>query len=814
MPIINEQDLMDIPQPTGRILTENDIVDIPNWTDVPDWAAKHPNLAGLYGAGKAILDPILEAGGLVVGGIAGAPAFGLGAVAGAGLGYGAAKEISKDIDILAGFKKPAPIGKQAVEAGKNILTGAGMEMGGQLLGKASSAVVKGGGKLYKAGKRVLSSAEVKAGKVLETERAISEPFNLNVKSAEKIQEQIPKLNLTYGQKSDFPPAVRGEAVTARKDNLGAILFKKFEAGNQSALKYYIRNKFPEQEGIDDVINVLKPKIDALKQNQSLTREMVDNLIADMPNITAEGIQQGGKTLRGTLNKAKLNTWKQSQELYGAIDDVAVDSSKLLQAMKDYEAAAIARGEAPFVIAPVSSIIKQLESGANTKNVWNAAEKQFTQEQFNNLSQLRGLRGQSYKIASGSTDYQLANNARQIGKIIDEGMEVEAQKIGGDFLTNFRTAQEFYNKEYVGKFRLGTVGNILKAGKDAASRYGKTDSEVIGEFFRGDKKGLERIGDLINALGKKNIQSMIRDYAAYDMKNSVISKVTGEVMPNKLAQWYSRYRGILKTAGIDREFFSIANAQKIADTTTLAITEFEKSMAGKMLGVDSNHAIKVAFKGKAGKDAGIVANELMGMVRGNKAAEKGLQGAFKDFLMQQVEMASKDVSGNAMLSSAKTSKVMNQYGNAIRTLWRSEPEKVKALYTFQEAVNILGRTKTSQFAGSQTSEYEQGLKAMESLPFMGYKGVVARFILRLEDFIGKQKINTLIIQGRFDPNFADHMIRMSKDFNKKRNFEFLKKSAERIESMLGLESGISGGKGEALGRALGAVGVKEIEKFQK
>ena len=58
-----------------------------------------------------------------------------------------------------------------------------------------------------------------------------------------------------------------------------------------------------------------------------------------------------------------------------------------------------------------------------------------------------------------------------------------------------------------------------------------------------------------------------------------------------------------------------------------------------------------------------------------------------------------------------------------------------------------------------------------------------------------------------------MIRMSKDFNKKRNFEFLKKSAERIESMLGLESGISGGKGEALGRALGAVGVKEIEKSQ-
>lgn len=229
----------------------------------------------------------------------------------------------------------------------------------------------------------------------------------------------------------------------------------------------------------------------------------------------------------------------------------------------------------------------------------------------------------------------------------------------------------------------------------------------------------------------------------------------------------------------------------------------------MLTVDVDQAIKTAFEGKTGKNAGIIANQLMDIVKGNPIAENGLRVSFKDFLIQQVEkdflqqeadMTVKTIANNAILSKAATNRVMNQYGNAIRAIWRNEPEKVKALYTFQAATNILWRNIASQFAGSQTSEYEAAMKSFETLPFMGYKGVVVRFLMRLEEQFGTTKINDMITQGRFDPNFADHMIRMAKTFDKTRNFELLKRFSDKIADMVGITP-VSGGKGMALGRAL-------------
>lgn len=782
---------------------------------VPEWGRKNPTLYGIAGAAYETASPLLEALGLVGGGIVGSGAGPLGTVAGASGGYATAKRLKKAVGTALGLEQPETIPESFMQTGKDVATGAGMEMGGQVLGKAIGGATQLAGRAYKAGKGIFASPEAQAGKVLTEERATGEPFLSNVKQAEKIQDEIPNLELTYGQKSDFPAAVRAEATTARKDNLGALLFKKYEAGNQAALRAYIKNKFPEQENIDDVINVIKPQLEKLRATQKLTQDTVDNLIADMPSVTREAIQQAGNTLRGMLENAKLETWKQAQKLYQNIDDVPIESTGILNQLKEYEASVIARGESPSVFP--SNIIKQLENNAETKNML-ATEKVegqplFNQIQVSNFNQLRGLRGQAYKLASETSDYQLANNARQIGKIIDEGMEEEAKKIGGDIWKNFRNAQDFYNNEYVGKFRLGTVGNVLKAGKDATSRYAKTDSEVIGEFFRGDKKGLERIDNLVNALGKDKVQGLVRDYAIYDLKNSVLNKATGEVIPNKLAMWYAKHKEILNKAGIGNEFENIANAQKAADAASLYATEFEKSIAGKMLGVDPAYAIQTAFAGRAGKDSAVKAVELLNMLKGDKAAIRGLQNSFKDFLMTQIENTAKDVAGGKMLSSAKADKVISQYMPAIRVLWRGEPEKIKALNVFNEAVNILNRTKTSQFAGSQTTEYAQSMRTLERLPFMGYQGVIFRFLIKLKDFMTGQQVNDVLTKARFDPNYADHLIRIAKQVDSARNFEAIKRAMERIESLTGLESGISGGKSEALGRAMGAYGVKQLSETE-
>jgi len=109
----------------------------PAETQVPEWGRENPNLYGVAGAAKETLSPVAEALGLAGGALAGGgPANPAGAVVGAGLGYGLAKRGERWADIALGNKKPDGVVSQVNEGLKNVGTGAAIEAGGQLAGKA------------------------------------------------------------------------------------------------------------------------------------------------------------------------------------------------------------------------------------------------------------------------------------------------------------------------------------------------------------------------------------------------------------------------------------------------------------------------------------------------------------------------------------------------------------------------------------------------------------------------------------------------------------------------------------------------------
>ena len=89
--------------------------------------------------------PTLEAVSAGLGGMAGLPLGPLGVVGGAGLGYGIAKEITSGADRLVGIEPPRQGLAIAAEPVQNVLEGATMEAGGQvvapLLGKAAGKVM-------------------------------------------------------------------------------------------------------------------------------------------------------------------------------------------------------------------------------------------------------------------------------------------------------------------------------------------------------------------------------------------------------------------------------------------------------------------------------------------------------------------------------------------------------------------------------------------------------------------------------------------------------------------------------------------------
>jgi hypothetical protein len=99
-----------------------------------------------------VVKPVLQYGGAAIGGILGATGGALsptapvtspaGGILGAGLGYAGGTATANKIEEYAGLRKPESPLQQVSTTGKNIVEGAGMEMGGQIIGKSLSLMGK------------------------------------------------------------------------------------------------------------------------------------------------------------------------------------------------------------------------------------------------------------------------------------------------------------------------------------------------------------------------------------------------------------------------------------------------------------------------------------------------------------------------------------------------------------------------------------------------------------------------------------------------------------------------------------------------
>jgi hypothetical protein len=116
--------------------------------------------------GYPILETVLPTAGAIVGGVP-STVFGpagtvAGGAAGAGLGYGAAKEIEKLWEEKTGQRAPTPVAEGLSDAAKNVLTGATFEVGGRVI---LPPVAKAAGWVWDraTGKLV----QIKAGKIVQ-----------------------------------------------------------------------------------------------------------------------------------------------------------------------------------------------------------------------------------------------------------------------------------------------------------------------------------------------------------------------------------------------------------------------------------------------------------------------------------------------------------------------------------------------------------------------------------------------------------------------------------------------------------------------
>ncbi len=159
--------------------------------------------------------PVLEYGGMMAGGSLGAgggtfvaPGAGsvAGGIAGAGIGYAAGRNVANALEEYAGDRKPVSVPRNFLNTGKDVATGAAMEVGGQVIGKAiepaANWLMKPARSLYESAMKIPPASvpnEIR-NKIVDT--GIEGKYGVTQKGLDKLRGNIDALNKKIGNSVD------------------------------------------------------------------------------------------------------------------------------------------------------------------------------------------------------------------------------------------------------------------------------------------------------------------------------------------------------------------------------------------------------------------------------------------------------------------------------------------------------------------------------------------------------------------------------------------------------------------------------------
>lgn len=308
------------------------------------------------------------------------------------------------------------------------------------------------------------------------------------------------------------------------------------------------------------------------------------------------------------------------------------------------------------------------------------------------------------------------------------------------------AMNAYNKyasgQWFGKFDKGAVKQALAKGQQAGGTRQKLEN-IPALFW--SPSGAD---DLIRAVGHEQAGEMMKEYAAYNLLQSVTDPATGQIVSKKLAMWAGKNAGILKKYGLN--FRGIKEAQKAVDVAIESATAFEKSIAAKLLKADPQKAIEKAFSGSS-KNTAQVASELVRQIGVSPEGKKGLQKSFADFLLGKVETTAKGISGGNIVSPAQFQRIMKQYYPAMKVIYADKPQKLKALVNMQRAYEIAVRNKTSPLGGGSDTA-ENIMTAMRKF----IPGKLAKVLGPVNDYFQgflDKRVDQYLTRAMFDPDYA-------------------------------------------------------------
>lgn len=727
--------------------------------------------------------PLLEGGGAVgggiIGGTGGAVAGGVGAVPGgvlgAGLGYASGKKVA---DLIEGSPAPNITGNEwvdpLIQSSLDVGTGATLEMGGQVVAKGLGAAITKIGQARAALRRntpaiTKQGLDAKAGQVIAENAGESPIYAKN--AAESADLEIPGYQPSIGEARNDPGLIKLQRGIERQPGTAANTILENKAANQTVVRDYLNNEFIGNESLDDVISSLSQK---KAQLEGATRQATDATDIAKSALNPADAQTTGRGVVDAIETTRIPAKKAVNEQYQALPNDSLPTSNTateLKALKKefrlgdedvYPSRAIARAEEALQ-GPKPSMgghgkpadLQILD--AQGLPIRNSIDPTKAEVGFQDLHSLRKDIGRQIQDATTGVNpnRELAMKLQRLKSAIDA--DIEAGMSQSNAYVDARTAFS----DYANKFRTGEIAKITQRGQQASGRN-IPDALIAKRVFTPD--GAD---DFIRAVGQENAVTHADQYAANDLLSKA-NPITGELDAKTAQGWLNKNAATLDKYGLTDKYSTVAKAQAAAETAKAAESEFSKTAASKLLNADVDKALDAAFSTNP-KNTAAVVNDLIKQMDADPQGVKGLQNAFKDFLVTKAETTAKTITGENIISPAAVQKEMAKYAPAMDVLYKGEPAKIAALQRVNKAVEIQSRSAKSPLGGGSDTAENMNMamsilgKAVDLMPGVNMVTKLGKIGLGKLNELNAGELNKLIAQALYDPELAQTLALAAKRY---------------------------------------------------
>jgi len=384
------------------------------------------------------------------------------------------------------------------------------------------------------------------------------------------------------------------------------------------------------------------------------------------------------------------------------------------------------------------------------------------------------------------------------------------------------AANAYHAEYIGKFKSGPTGNILKSNgffnPDGTPQYVMPDSKVAAKVFTSGDTGYETVKKVLSdGNNDPDLIDRMKDIATTRLREMM--KGNEHLSPKVLQSWGQKYAGAIRaleevSPGFTNKFSNMAKATKALGDAQARYINFaknaQKGAAANLVGAYSPDHVKDIVGGLLKQsDGALQIKNLIAKMKADpslpgEAGIAGLRRAGAEWMKDNLTNYGKK-GGEDIVSGAKLRNFLNSNSDAVRELYGEEGlnnmRRLQAdMERTQTAINnasVKGGSDTGQNKYLTAKVVGQGhgsigaamtFAGFEALQHFGLRGAAAvaalagaRSVLSSLRAHGISNIQDLYMEALADPKIGAAMLQRGIENNGQLNANAVRNLAKTVKN---------------------------------